>query len=84
MTYQEDSLEKEEDEDPEMPAWGASRSVKNYLWEFSFSINSSYRPPLRGAQPLASLQVGRQPTRHGLVRCFFHEEYLKKEGVLRF
>ena len=53
-----------------MPAWGASRSVKNYLWEFSFSIQSSCRPPLRGAQPLASLQVGRQPPRHGLVRCF--------------
>jgi len=50
LTYQEDSLEKEEDEDPEMPAWGAPR------------------PPLRGAQPLASLQVGRQPPRHGLVR----------------
>jgi len=55
LTYQEDSLDREEEEeegDPEKPAaWGTSS-----------------RAPLRSPQPLASLQVGRQAPRHGIVR----------------
>ena len=27
LTYQEDSLDRDEDDDPEIPAWGASRFV---------------------------------------------------------
>ena len=71
LTYQEDSLDRDEDEDPEIPAWGASRykcSIRTSVGEITGKI--SYRAPLRSPQPLASLQVGRQAPRHGLVRYF--------------
>ena len=72
LTYQEDSLDRDEEaEDPEIPAWGASRykcSNRSSVGELTGKI--SYRAPLRSPQPLASLQVGRQAPRHGLVRYF--------------
>ena len=33
LTYQEDSLDKDEDEDPEIPAWGASRFATVIQWK---------------------------------------------------
>ena len=33
LTYQEDSLDRDEDDDPEIPAWGASRFVTVIQWK---------------------------------------------------
>ena len=76
LTYQEDSLDRDEEEDPEVPAWGARYVCSDKTCVGKIKGKIFGRTPLRSPQPLASLQVGRQAPRHGLVR------YIPNDGTI--